>query len=228
MSPPLIQHTIEIDRLRDQPWICPNLEVLRCQFVRFERLKMEEQLLVASALCSPELINEDLTPLHQRYERSKSQHQLFFGTLAKLQNLRVLNLGQYSLDVFYVSSKYSNPYESGAHQVRVVLDSPSLTLYDGFDQLSTLRELEYLDFEGVDLRMSMQGIAWIATHWRKLKKVFGFQIAFNQYGYDWNADHKRTFLRENLKRLRSEIQLHDDVAVGCRLFRTNNASQENW
>ncbi|KAG0209235.1 hypothetical protein BGX33_005748 [Mortierella sp. NVP41] len=209
-----IQHTIEIDRLRDQPWVCPNLEILRCQFVGFERLDADEQPLIERTLRSPELVVRDLSALHQKCERSKSQHQLFFATLADLQNLRILDLGQYHIDIDYTPLSFS-PHDA-AHHVQLVPDSPSLTLFYGLDRLRTLTKLECLNFEGVDHRMDVEEITWMATHWSSLKWVRGLQTVFKQSGYKWDADHRRTFLRDPLQRLRSDVRQEPDSGAAFR------------
>ncbi|KAF9093341.1 hypothetical protein BGX23_003413 [Mortierella sp. AD031] len=205
-----IQYTIEIDLLQDQPWVCPNLEVLGCQFVGFNRLDMVEQPILESALRSPESVKGCvltwLTRVYKKYDESKRQHELFFSTLAKLRNLRFLDMGQHCLDIDYTS--FNNPNAGPgrvltANGVRPVPNSPSLTLFYGLDQLQTLTKLEYLNFEGMDHRMGEQDITWIGSHWPKLKKFLGLHIVFSHLGFEWVTDYPH---REILQRLRPDVQ----------------------
>ncbi|KAK3841574.1 MAG: hypothetical protein J3R72DRAFT_445134 [Linnemannia gamsii] len=211
-------HTIDINTLLDEkPWACSSrLEVLRCQFFGFRQLLPLQQSLLESALNYPHLVKQDLTNLFRDYERCKVLHQLFFSTLARLCNLRILDLGPPYEDLSYESPNQDNYYNPSAHYVHVVPDSPSLTLLYGLDQLATLTKLEVLNFEAVDHRMKEVDITWIATHFKSLRHVHGLHPAYDGYGYREiynyiglgygpNCDIIRVSLREAFLRCRTDV-----------------------
>ncbi|KAF9097939.1 hypothetical protein BGX29_007852 [Mortierella sp. GBA35] len=201
-----IHHAIKIDLLQDQPWVCPNLEVLRCQFVGFERLNNFEQQLFESALRSSESVKGDLTRVYKKYEQSKCQHELFFSTLAQLWNLRFLDIGQHHLEITRNTFNLMYPCNPEAQYVHVVPDSPSLTLFYGLDQLASLTKLENFSFEGINHRMEEQDITWIATHWSKLKWILGLDVAFTLPGYELSSKYMRNVLQKTIQRLRPDIE----------------------
>ncbi|KAF9139242.1 hypothetical protein BG015_002120 [Linnemannia schmuckeri] len=250
-------HMIEIESLRGQdPWRCSEkLEVLRVQFGGFVKLDEDEQLMLETeSLEFQEFIftdrddhndngdnddmsnkdektkkeNEKMAALREKYDLSKSQHTLFFTTLARLRNLRILDLGPDSETVLYnprPSPSYTNNFtdnpqppvgqeEDTNHHVIIVPSTPSLTLEYGLSHLHTLQNLRVLNFEAVDHRLEKKDVIWMATHLKGLRNVFGLHFALPKStdfvrSYRAELDYRRIMLRMVFSMQRASVH-HDD------------------
>ncbi|KAF9929090.1 hypothetical protein FBU30_001876 [Linnemannia zychae] len=162
------RNTIHINTFEEHPLVCCGiLEVLRCQLIGFSRLSKDSLAKTLNPGPEPDdTILKDQTILAE----SKRQHQVFFETLAKCRNLRVLDLGPADKDLVYVDV---GDTETEIYRVTVVQGSPALTLFFGLAQLETLTKLEELNFEGVDHRLTREDVIWMALNFKSLRTVSG-------------------------------------------------------
>ncbi|KAF8946975.1 hypothetical protein BGZ47_010733 [Haplosporangium gracile] len=160
-----------------------------------------------------------MTVLREKYERSKSQHTLFFKTLAQFHNLRILDLGTRSKSVDYhppvttdeQQGQQQQPIDEADHHVIVVPGTPSLTLEYGLSHLFTLQNLRVLNFEAVDHQLEKKDVIWMATHLEGLRHVYGLHIPeFRDYPRSYQAclDYRRTMLRTEFEKHKAIVR-HD-------------------
>ncbi|KAF9139244.1 hypothetical protein BG015_002122 [Linnemannia schmuckeri] len=157
--------------------------------------------------------------LREKYEHSKSQH-ILFTTLGQFHNLRILDLGPFSMSVDYHPPATTNEQQGqqqqlideADHHVIVVPGTPSLTLEYGLSQLSTLQNLRVLNFEAVDHRLEKKDVIWLATHLKGLRHVYGLHVPkFTDYprSYQASLDYRRTMLRTEFKKHKAIVR-HDN------------------
>ncbi|KAI8345570.1 hypothetical protein B0O80DRAFT_504251 [Mortierella sp. GBAus27b] len=105
------------------------------------------------------MISLHLTEQSTRIECTKDEKgrcHLVFERLSQLRQLKVLNMKIPTM------SRYR----------RETLGAPPLDLRMGLGRLSTLRDLEWLGYQG-DQRMRIVDVEWMLQHWTKLRTIIG-------------------------------------------------------
>ncbi|KAF9099282.1 hypothetical protein BGX29_007186 [Mortierella sp. GBA35] len=103
-----IEERLSVNKVLSFPWACSRLEILRIQFVGFDRLTAEEQLVfdsIPKATTSTaeehggkevqqhQSLNEEQQRVLEKHRRCREQHHSFYDRLATLTQLKVLNTG---------------------------------------------------------------------------------------------------------------------------------------
>jgi len=169
-----------------QPWVCTNLRELQCLIVGVPRMSTEQEKVLAEG--PPEVPNSKNetqkdakdagTPRHLRYsgvvklkERSKVVQRQAFAQFARLQQLRILDLGD------------TSPWSD--HKI-VCENSLDFSLESGLNQLKTLRNLRVLGIKNLDHRMEEKEAEWMVEHWPNLAMLKGCASKF------WVTTTKKT------------------------------------
>lgn len=111
----------------------------------------------------------------EKYEGVQKQHCKIYGQLAKLVQLKVLELGT---EYRYLSVRLRYPMiQRGVQWYRdygdPYLDTLELSLSSELKQLSTLAKLEVFGFESVDHRIDEDELRWMAKKWPRLRVMRG-------------------------------------------------------
>ena len=86
---------------------------------------------------------------------SFQDHILVYDQLSKLTQLQILSLGGNCMSTWFR------------------MQTLRLSLQNGFDQLSTLKELRMFNFSYMDHDLGMAEVEFMMEHWKKLRKVIG-------------------------------------------------------
>lgn len=123
---------IEADHLLEQPWVCKNLEVFRCQIMGFSRLDRDEKLVYNEAVkdletTERELISEEQQRIIDKHQQSQEQHRKVYKRLASLTKLTILELGH---DIFPHKRRISRiiKYRRYSHDTYKYTVEPNPTL----------------------------------------------------------------------------------------------------
>ncbi|KAG0298906.1 hypothetical protein BGZ96_004213 [Linnemannia gamsii] len=221
-------HKIMGDIFMNCELACLGLETFRCQIIGMHWLD-EANSRVLSRLLSggSEGGGDDGGPgtatttsmegqqgLLDEIYRNQERHRMVYKQLSRMTQLRVLELGQEWRSITRPldtridgEDEYDDVYDETDNGYYGWYPPPidgtlELTLFSGFDQLSTLKDLEVFGFEGVDHRMEKMELDWMAVQWPKLKVMRGIHIdIFPQV----EPDTKRTELREYVQMLRPDV-----------------------
>ncbi|KAK3818211.1 MAG: hypothetical protein JOS17DRAFT_757368 [Linnemannia elongata] len=182
-----IQHVLQTDYLLSSPppWSCTKtLEHFRCQIRGICRLAdADEEFSFRQALVNI-MIDRPLTPDQEAAKTLYDlghilQQPLLYARLAKLTNLKVLDLG---MEYRKINAGYgrSPPYYKVGAKRYIEYGDPlpdtfELTLASGLDELKTLKKLEVFGFEGCNHRMGYEELEWMVEAWPRLKEVRGLQ-----------------------------------------------------
>lgn len=147
-----VQNYIRVDEMLKLPWTCMGLEWLACRFIGVDRLKEEEEVVVARVMMSgysAELTEEETRAVEKFHQYRAQQHGVY-DRLASLTRLKHLNLGgedrgpwNYKAGSGYIGEdgemylEYSKP----------TFDTLELTIESGLDRLATLTDLKMFGFE---------------------------------------------------------------------------------
>ncbi|KAF9123123.1 hypothetical protein BGW39_009249 [Mortierella sp. 14UC] len=208
-----IQHKIEADYLVERPWVCRNLESLRCQIVGFNRLMREEETILTEIGFEVEADGDKARRLEEVAEKHKhcqQQHQAVYDRLASMTLLRTLHLGykyiRYRREPLDPSTRFTvggRLYYQGNGPIP---DTMELSIRSGLDRLSSLTHLEVLDFEGVDHRVNELELEWMACHLPSLQVVGGLQEHIVVQGFeDPRVEELKQYLSRLNPRIRQEV-----------------------
>ncbi|OAQ28310.1 hypothetical protein K457DRAFT_138769 [Linnemannia elongata AG-77] len=224
-------HKIMGDSFVNCELVCLGLETFRCQIVGMYWLDEVNSSLLGRLLSAGSGGDDDddggpagrattttsaeEMMLFDEIYRNQERHCKMYKQFSRMTKLRVLELGQEwrsiagHLDIGTdghddeYGDIFDEPddgyYASYAAPIDGTLD---LTLVSGFDQLSTLKDLEVFGFEGVDHRMDKVELDWMAVNWPKLKVMRGIHVdIFPKV----EPDAKRKELREYMQMLRPDV-----------------------
>ncbi|KAG0197336.1 hypothetical protein BGX33_000733, partial [Mortierella sp. NVP41] len=218
-----IKERLSVNKVLSFPWACSRLEVLRIQFVGFDRLTPEEQHVfdsiprvststaeehVGQEVQQHQSLDEEQQQILEKHRRCREQHHNMYDRLATLTQLKVLNTGYEYRDVWDVERTPSSLYKGADGQTYYRYSGPiantmEWSLESGLDRLVTLMNLEVFGFEGSDHRIGKAELDWMAASWPRLKTVTGLQIdKLPKIEYDL----KKAELREYMQRLRPGIK----------------------
>ncbi|KAF9906201.1 hypothetical protein EC991_000913, partial [Linnemannia zychae] len=179
-----VGHEIEADYLIANPWICRNLQVLRCQIIGLTRLSEKEEInynqgiLFRYRLGYP-LSKKESLAVDKHMLEIRPQHTKVYAKLATLVNLRILELGTEYRDLALNTYKTVPSIQRGTEWFidygSPAPDTLELSLESGLAQLSTLTKLEVFGLEGVDYRIDEEELRWMAKAWPRLKVISGLQ-----------------------------------------------------
>ncbi|KAG0375022.1 hypothetical protein BGX24_009640 [Mortierella sp. AD032] len=207
-----IHHTLDANHMLQHPWACRELETFRCQIVGVPRLIAAEQEFLDPTITSPaDINNADNTSntlsrlaLLDKRQRSQELQRQVMDHFATLTNLTVLDLGYEYRDIIGAQFRRSeNPEWPLKFVGEPTPDTLELTLATGLDRLSALTRLEIFGFEGVNHQIGKPELAWMATHWPKLKVLRGLHKDDLPNVVE---DLERTKLREYMRELRVDVR----------------------
>lgn len=217
-----ITHEIMFNRIIRNPWVCKDLEVFRCQLTGFSRLKIDEELVYKEAVQALEstrnkMLSRERQRIINQNERCQKQHHQVYDRLASLTKLRILDLGHEFInpELLYNSDlPYVNPLSREFHAGRTyishngpILGSMELSLSSRLDRLGALNKLEVFGFLGVDHRIKVPELEWMAKAWPRLEVMRGLyekQIAGATECYATRA------LRCKMQKLRPDVR-HENL-----------------
>lgn len=201
------QHIFNAEYISNVVWVCEGLEVFRCQIVGLQRLNQCGHSVLSyiteSGLAEEECSNEEQGVLEE-VRACKHLHEAVYDQLSRLTKLRVLDLGYEYRHI----NTYRKQYTVGGNECReyggFIRDTLQLSLASGLDRLSTLKNLQVFEFEGVDHEMDLPELEWIAEYWPKLRVMRGLQKD-DRLGYI-KPDKTRRLLRKAVQSLRPNIR----------------------
>ncbi|KAG0280237.1 hypothetical protein BGZ95_010836 [Linnemannia exigua] len=174
-----IHHAIDAEKISVLPIVCHELTTFRCQIRGVPRLTPAENEAVLTSTATATSVPDPtvLKATLRKQEESRNMQIRVLNRLATLTNLRTLDLGfEYrDLDIFFGHGsmgprKAAQPdYDFGSP----FADTLELSLESGLDCLDTLTKLEVFGFESLDHRIGKAELAWMATHWPRLKLMRG-------------------------------------------------------
>ncbi|KAF9352812.1 hypothetical protein BGX26_009375 [Mortierella sp. AD094] len=174
-----IYHRNQVDQLSlEQPWVCHDLRVLRCQFVGFDRLTnaQEDTFNKVTAAGYSEPLSDEEQEVIERHRRCREQQMLVYNQLADLTQPKILDLGEEIHELRQVDLTL-DPMIVQVHETYqdLVQGTMELSLESGIDRLASLKNLEVFGFEGVDQKIGKPELEWMATNWPKLRIMRGLQ-----------------------------------------------------
>ncbi|KAG0074322.1 hypothetical protein BGZ90_010864 [Linnemannia elongata] len=215
-----IWHTIEANSLVKKPVVCRGMEVFRCKITGIgeEEEEEEEEEVYDDGLedgpwgnSAQDDNNDDQEDEDEETKAARKQGRLLdhlqhiYDEIGRWTELRVLELGVDNVDWYDIMG--SDP---GRHLVdgRIYYNyfGPTsntlpLSLESGLDRLRTLKKLEVIGFEGVDHRINIGELAWMAENWPKLQVMHGFQAPDEKDEYALRCPKVKR-LREYMQGLR--------------------------
>ncbi|KAF9929257.1 hypothetical protein FBU30_001739 [Linnemannia zychae] len=196
--------SIEAASLISKPIVCKDLEVFRAKIIRLgDEIEVDVDW---------EMEEEDdgqafLEP--ERLERSKKQHQRIYDELGKLTHLKVLELGVDNVDWYDLMESFPGTFLiNGRIYYNYFGPTPNtlkLSLESGLDRLKTLKKLEIFGFEGVDHRIEVDELTWMAENWPSLQVMRGLQEPDEAMLYGQLCP-KVKMLREHMQKLRPQVR----------------------
>ncbi|KAF9148319.1 hypothetical protein BG015_009941 [Linnemannia schmuckeri] len=220
-------HKMMGDSFMNCDLVCLGLETFRCQIVGMYWLD-EVNSSVLNRLLSVDsesggddgqgptatTTSAEEMGLFDEIYRNQERYRKVYKQISTMTQLRVLELGQEWRSITsHLETRidgddvYDDVYDEPDDEYYTWYAPPidgtlDLTLVSGFDQLSTLKDLEVFGFEGVDHRMEKVELDWIAVQWPKLKVMRGIHVdIFPRV----EPDAKRTELREYMQMLRPDV-----------------------
>ncbi|KAF9924579.1 hypothetical protein FBU30_005497 [Linnemannia zychae] len=194
-----IQHRIDAQALVESPpWVCHNLEVFRTQIIGVFRLE-ESGRSILHQLLSTEMLLGNLFLTEQEKHAMKMnretlvQQQQVHARLSVLTRLKVLEIG-------VRRSKFN--YYTG--QMDTYSDTLEWTLRSGLDQLSPLKELEVIGFDGCNHETDRQEIDWMVANWPRLRAIRGLQ---STCPWVLLTEQRKTNLRTYIQQIKPGIEL---------------------
>lgn len=224
-------HRIVGDSFMNCELVCLGLETFRCQIVGMYWLDEVNSSVLSRLLSADSGGNDDgdggpagravtttsaeEMALFDEVYRNQERHRKMYKQFSRMTKLRVLELGQEWRSITGLLNIGTDGHDD---EYDDVFDEPDdgyyawyappidgtldLTLISGFNQLSTLNDLEVFGFEGVDHRMDKVELDWMAVNWPKLKVMRGIHVdIFPRV----EPDAKRKELREYMQMLRPDV-----------------------
>ncbi|KAG0289889.1 hypothetical protein BGZ96_006639 [Linnemannia gamsii] len=199
---------ISAEHLIAHSWICQGLEIFRCQIIRVGRLSEEEEMdyrqgLLFQRIGRPLSKNESAA-LEKYHNTVRTQHRLIYNQLAKMTNLKVLDLGmEFRGPRDFLSKPMIQRGAQVYREYNLFLDTLELSLASGLDRLATLDKLEVFGFESVDHRIDEEELQWMAERWPRLRIMRGLQ---EPLVHSVMHDGERWYRRVFMQRLRPSIR----------------------
>ncbi|KAG0275468.1 hypothetical protein BGZ95_008752 [Linnemannia exigua] len=229
-----MEHRLEADHIKSQqPWVCKDLELFRCQLVEFERQNDHESSSYAKAVRTLATTGFDsLTPQQrwklEKHERCRTQQRPVYDRLAALTQLTTLDLGhefvQANINVGPVDAPIQYSTHGGRKYItsnRPIPNTMELSLASGLDCLGRLVKLEVFGFSGVDHRIQEAELEWMAKAWPRLRIMRGLH---HTPVLGVTEDEVTAGLRKTMQTLRPDVR-HEKVELKnalddslCRLF----------
>ncbi|KAG0281521.1 hypothetical protein BGZ95_002763 [Linnemannia exigua] len=216
--------SIKASEILERPWICLDLEELWCRLENVPFLSDEQQRQVlaiserekkAEAVIGDSIQQQSRTNEEERLmeinERCVSTRRLIMTQLSKMTSLKSLSLSpdlKIRNELFEQRTGATFVYKSkhdGRNYIRyddISPDTLHFRLDSGFEQLASLKQLEYLGFESMDHRMDTAEIEWMAQQFPKLKEMRGLSTE-NYVGME--PDPKNDALVALMRRLRPDV-----------------------
>ncbi|KAG0281520.1 hypothetical protein BGZ95_002762 [Linnemannia exigua] len=205
---------VNAGRILEKPWVCLDLEELSCRLVEVPYLTKEQEERV-HGIYHRDTDQQPRTDEEERLielnERCISTRRLIMTQLSKMTSLKSLSLSpdlKIRNELFEQRTGATLVYKSerdGRSYIRyndVLPDTPHFRLDSGFEQLASLKQLEYLGFESMDHRMDTAEIEWMAQQFPKLKEMRGLSTE-NYVGME--PDPKNDALVALMRRLRPDV-----------------------
>ncbi|KAG0209242.1 hypothetical protein BGX33_005755 [Mortierella sp. NVP41] len=183
----------------EEPWVCVRLDTFRAEIRAMTRLRETEELLLPSVTIESQSetvslgIGDIQAWILSKYRLYHEQHSRVYDRLASLVHLTVLILGydHRSSESAESYSKDGTEYLRYSEPAKDVLE---LSLVSGLDRLSSLKSLEVFGFEGMDHRIGVPELDWIAVSWPRLRLMCGL--------------HRDTLLRIEFDERKAELRRH--------------------
>ncbi|KAK3848535.1 MAG: hypothetical protein J3R72DRAFT_518531 [Linnemannia gamsii] len=227
-----ISHSIAADYLLAEPWACRDLQTFRCQITGMNRLTVKEEEIYDTWATKPSLEDKEeeemvtvdpnnkdeaqhmvkVMEVQKEQLRCRVHHKRVYRHLAKMTQLRVLDLG----------NEFRYPYEISIRNIQETMiggrlyakcsppiaNTLELTLESGLSKLRSLKNLEVFGFEGVDHRIEAKELAWMAENWPRLRIMRGLHSPPSSVLVA--NDSKTRMLREYMEELRPFVK-HEAV-----------------
>lgn len=204
-----IHHEIDAEKMMTLPIVCQDLMVFRCQIRGVPRLTLAEQISIMAPESSISTWKDDQEAAFRKMDRSRDVQQRVLDRLASLTHLRTIDLGfEYrDLDAFFGhgSSGWKKAAQGNYDYGSPFADTLELSLASGLDRLETLTELEVFGFESLDHRIGSAELAWMASHWPRLKVLRGIHEDNKKLRVKFFADNHKEELRTYMLTLRSSV-----------------------
>jgi hypothetical protein len=209
-----IHHEIDAEKMMTIPIVCQKLEVFRCQIRGVPRLTPAEQISIIAPESSISTLKDDQEAAFMKQEQSRDIQQRVLDRLASLTRLRTVDLGfEYrDLDIFFGHGSLGREkaaqedYDYGSP----FTDTLELSLDSGLDRLKALTELEVFGFESLDHRIGRVELAWMASHWPRLRVLRGIHEDKRMLRVKRPVDDHKEELRTYMRTLRSNVD-HEAV-----------------
>ncbi|KAF8945502.1 hypothetical protein BGZ47_002504 [Haplosporangium gracile] len=198
------RYNVEATQLEEErPWVCQDLEVLKCQIIGIEGLLHTEDVAhsaisTTSGDTSRVLMGQQSAFLMQQHSRYW-QYQVY-SRLAHLKKLTTLVL-------------WLDPVLEG-------VGSLEFTLETGLGQLSTLTKLDVFGFDGMTSKVGPAELAWIAQSWPRLCLLYGLKPSATPMT---EIDPAKDTLRAQFMALRPDSRSGLTSGVTFGLVISNNA-----
>ncbi|KAG0253017.1 hypothetical protein BGZ95_006467, partial [Linnemannia exigua] len=225
-----INYSIEADYLLAEPWVCRDLQTFRCQIIGMNRLSVKEEDIYSTWVTGASLGDkeggkekeEDVDSNHkdgaqdvvkvkgtvEQRRQCYDLHGRVYSRLAEMTQLRVLDLGHEFRDFLEIFNKDNQETKFGGRLYSKysppISNTLELSLESGLGQLDSLKNMEVFGFEGVDHRIGIKELAWMAESWPRLRIMRGlhdpwpFAVVY--------SDPETQMLMEYLEELRPSVK----------------------
>lgn len=177
------RYNVEAARLEEgRPWVCRDLEVLKCQIYDTEYPLQNDNKVFRSTITTS---SSDMSQLLVGQQQQKQYwHHQVYSRLASLTKLTSLVL-------------WLDPVLDG-------VGSLEFTLETGLGQLSTLTKLDVFGFDGMTNRVGPAELAWIAQSWPRLRLLYGLKPSATP---TTEVNATKEALRAHFTALRPDVRL---------------------
>lgn len=204
-----IHHEIDAEKIITLPIVCQELMVFRCQIRGVPRLTPAEQRSISVQETGSSALRDEQEAGFRKLERSRDIQQQVLDRLASLNRLRTVDLGfEYrDLDIFFGhgSSGREKAAQGDYDYGSPFADTLELSLDSGLDRLGALTDLEVFGFESLDHRIGRAELAWMGTHWPRLKVLRGIHEDRKILRVKRSVDSYKEDLRIYMQTLRSDV-----------------------
>ncbi|KAH7039332.1 hypothetical protein BKA57DRAFT_473480 [Linnemannia elongata] len=211
-----IHHEIDAEKMITLPIVCQDLVVFRCQIRGVPRLSLSEQRSIMVQETGSSGWSDEQEAGYRKQERSRNIQQRVLDRLASLKRLKTVDLGfEYrDLDIFFQhgSSGREKAAQGDYDYGSPFADTLELSLDSGLDRLGALTDLEVFGFESLDHRIGRAELAWMGTHWPRLKVMRGIHEDRKVLRVKRPVDSYKEELRIYMQTLRSDV-VHEAVEL---------------
>ncbi|KAK3840267.1 MAG: hypothetical protein JOS17DRAFT_726614 [Linnemannia elongata] len=204
-----IHHEIDAEKIITLPIVCQRLVVFRCQIRGVPRLTSAEQRSIRVQETDSSALRDEQDACFRKQERSRDIQQQVLDRLASLNRLRTIDLGfEYrDLDIFFGhgSAGREKAAQADYDYGSPFADTLELSLNSGLDRLGALTDLEVFGFESLDHRIGTAELAWMGTHWPRLKVIRGVHEDRKILRVKRPVDSYKEELRIYMRTLRSDV-----------------------